>query len=133
MADYWSHWIRIGTLTEQSKLPRIYSVNWFRKDVNGKFLWPGFGENARVLDWIIRRIEGTAKSLDTPIGRIPYPGQIQLEGSSVTEEKMTELFAIDKSSWMVEADLTETYFNKFGDRVPPQLKEQLANMRNRLK
>jgi phosphoenolpyruvate carboxykinase (GTP) len=132
MADYWNHWVRIGTLTERSKLPRIYAVNWFRKDIYGKFLWPGFGENARVLDWIIRRIEGTAKSLDTPIGRIPCLEEISLEGSNVTEEKMTELFAIDHKGWMVEADLTETYFNKFGNRLPSQLKEQLDKLRKRL-
>ena len=132
MADYWGHWLKIGSFTDESKLPRIYAVNWFRKDANGKFLWPGFGDNARVLDWIIRRLEGDADAVDTPIGRIPANGELPLGGANVTDEQLAELFAIDPVTWSAEADLTEEYFAKFGDRVPQELQGQLAALRERL-
>jgi len=132
MADYWGHWLKIGTFTDASNLPRIYSVNWFRKDANGKFLWPGFGDNARVLDWIIRRLEGDAEAVDTPIGRIPADGELPLDGVKVTDEQLAELFAIDPVTWSAEADLTEEYFAQFGDRVPQALRAQLAALRERL-
>ena len=132
MADYWGHWLKIGSFTDESKLPRIYAVNWFRKDANGKFLWPGFGDNARVLDWIIRRLEGDADAVDTPIGRIPANGELPLGGANVTDEQLAELFAIDPVTWSAEADLTEEYFAKFGDRVPQELQGQLTALRQRL-
>jgi phosphoenolpyruvate carboxykinase (GTP) len=132
MADYWGHWLKIGTFTDESNLPRIYAVNWFRKDANGKFLWPGFGDNARVLDWVIRRLEGDAQAVETPIGRIPAEGELPLDGAKVTDEQMAELFAIDPVTWLAEADLTEEYFAQFGDRVPQELMVQLAALRERL-
>jgi phosphoenolpyruvate carboxykinase (GTP) len=132
MADYWGHWLKIGTFTDESNLPRIYAVNWFRKDANGKFLWPGFGDNARVLDWVIRRLEGDAQAVETPIGRIPAEGELPLDGAKVTDEQMAELFAIDPVTWLAEADLTEEYFAQFGDRVPQELTAQLAALRERL-
>lgn len=132
MADYWGHWLKIGTLTDPAKLPRIYAVNWFRKDADGKFIWPGFGDNSRVLDWIIRRLDGSAEAVDTANGRLPAPGQINVEGLTLTQEQMDELFAIDPVTWTAEADLTEEYFDKFGDRVPAELRQQLTDLRGRL-
>ncbi len=133
MADYWGHWLKIGTSSvDSSKLPRIYQVNWFRKDANGKFLWPGYGDNSRVLDWVIRRIEGEAAAVDTPIGLIPAAGELNLDGLDITEAQMSELFAIDPVTWLAESDLTAEYFDQFGDKVPGELRDQLGALRDRL-
>ena len=132
MAYYWGHWLKIGSFTTPDKLPKIYQVNWFRKDSEGKFLWPGFGENSRVLEWIIRRLEGEAEAIDTPIGRLPAEGALNLEGLDLDESQVAELFSINPVSWLAESDLTEEYFEKFGDRVPTELRGQLASLRERL-
>jgi phosphoenolpyruvate carboxykinase (GTP) len=132
MADYWGHWLEIGRATDASKLPRIYAVNWFRKDSDGKFLWPGYGENSRVLEWIVRRLQGSVDAAVTPIGRVPERGDLELDGLDVTAEQMEELFAIDPVTWLAESNLTEEYFDKFGDRVPAELRAQLASLRERL-
>jgi phosphoenolpyruvate carboxykinase (GTP) len=132
MADYWGHWLKIGTFTDPAKLPRIYAVNWFRKDSDGKFLWPGYGENSRVLEWIVRRLEGKAGAVDTPIGRVPEAGSLVLDGLDLTDGQLAELFAIDPVTWLAESGLTEEYFEKFGDRVPEELRNQLASLRERL-
>ena len=132
MADYWGHWLRIGSFTSPEKLPRIYSVNWFRRDADGRFLWPGFGDNSRVLEWIIRRIDGTADAIETPIGRLPVLSDLDLEGVEISTEDLEELFRLDRGSWKAEADLTEEYFELFGDRVPQAMREQLSALRERL-
>jgi phosphoenolpyruvate carboxykinase (GTP) len=132
MADHWAHWVRMGEELGERGRPRIYSVNWFRKGSDGSYLWPGFGDNSRVLAWIIRRLEGEAEALDTPAGLIPKPGDLDVSGLDVSEREMAELFAIDPAAWAEEADLTEEFFARFGDRVPPQLREQLAELRARL-
>lgn len=132
MADYWGHWLKIGGFTSADKLPRIYSVNWFRKDTDGKFIWPGFGENSRVLEWIVNRLSGKAEAIDTPIGRIPAPGALNTDGLDITEEMLAELFAINTDSWLAETDLTQEYYAEFGDRVPAELNKQLQGLRERL-
>ena len=132
MADYWGHWLKIGGFTTPEKLPRIYSVNWFRKDTNGKFIWPGFGENARVLEWIVNRLSDKAEAVDTPIGRIPAPGALNTDGLDVTQDQMAELFAVNADSWLAETDLTKEYYAEFGDRVPAELNAQLQGLRDRL-
>lgn len=132
MADYWGHWLKIGNFTSPEKLPRIYSVNWFRRDANGRFLWPGFGDNSRVLEWIIQRIEGRADAVDTPIGRIPVLENLNLDGVNVSDEDLSELFDIDATSWLQETDMTEEYFAQFGDRVPQPMREELNALRERL-
>ena len=132
MADYWAHWLKIGNFTSPEKLPRVYQVNWFRKDRDGKYIWPGFGDNSRVLDWIVRRVAGDAEAVETPIGRIPADGELDLEGVDITQEQAAELFAVNADSWLAEADLTEEYYGKFGDRVPAQLRGQLDALRSRL-
>jgi phosphoenolpyruvate carboxykinase (GTP) len=132
MADYWGHWLKIGSFTSPERLPRIYSVNWFRRDADGRFIWPGFGDNSRVLEWIIRRIEGQADAVETPIGRLPVLSEMDLDGVDITEADLEELFRLDPESWMAEADLTEEYFAQFDDRVPTELRDQLQGLRNRL-
>lgn len=132
MADYWGHWLKIGGFTSPEKLPRIYSVNWFRKDADGNFIWPGFGENARVLEWIVNRLTGDADAVDTPIGRIPAPGALDIDGLDLSEQAFNDLFAVDTQSWLAEADLTEEYYSEFGDRVPAEMSAQLTALRERL-
>ncbi|MBU6244998.1 MAG: phosphoenolpyruvate carboxykinase (GTP) [Actinomycetales bacterium] len=132
MADYWGHWLTVGGFTSPEKLPRIYAVNWFRKDADGRFIWPGYGENSRVLEWIIKRLDGTAEAVETPIGRLPAAGALDFDGLGLSDEQVAELFAVDPVTWLAEADLTEEYFAMFGDRVPPALTEQLAALRERL-
>ena len=132
MADYWAHWLKIGNFTSPEKLPRVYQVNWFRKDRDGKYIWPGFGDNSRVLDWIVRRVAGDAEAVETPIGRIPADGELDLEGVDISPDQAAELFAVNADSWLAEADLTEEYYAKFGDRVPAQLRGQLDALRSRL-
>ena len=132
MADYWAHWLTIGQFTSPDKLPKIYQVNWFRKDAAGTYIWPGFGDNSRVLDWIVRRVVGDAEAVDTPVGRIPREGGLDLEGLDIPAAQMAELFAVDPTSWLAEADLTEEYYAKFGDRVPRELYAQLEALRTRL-
>ncbi len=133
MADYWGHWLKIGSFTSPDKLPRIYSVNWFRKDSDGKFMWPGFGENSRVLEWIVNRLSDKAEAVDTPIGRIPAPGALNTVGLDITDAQLAELFAVNADSWLAETDLTQEYYAGFGDRVPAELNEQLQGLRDRLK
>jgi phosphoenolpyruvate carboxykinase (GTP) len=132
MADYWGHWLKIGTSTDVDKLPKIYSVNWFRKDADGGYMWPGYGENSRVLAWIVDRLEGLAGAEETAIGRFPLAGELDVTGLDISEETMTELFHVDPASWLAEADLTAEYFTKFGDRVPAELLTQLDTLKTRL-
>ena len=131
MADYWSHWLNIG---EQigDKAPRIFQVNWFRKGDDGRFLWPGFGDNSRVLDWIIRRVEGEYEGRKTAIGTVPAPGELNLDGISVPDADLAELFEIDPQSWLEESEMTEEFFAQFGDRLPAEMTAQLENLRTRL-
>ncbi len=132
MADYWGHWLKVGSFTTPDKLPRIYSVNWFRKDANGKFMWPGYGDNSRVLEWIVRRLDGEAEAVSTPIGLVPAAGDLNVEGLDISTDKLADLFAIDPNTWLAEADLTEEYYLQFGDRVPEALHLELAGLRERL-
>ncbi len=132
MADYWAHWLRIGEFTSPEKLPRIYAVNWFRRDADGSFLWPGFGENSRVLEWIVRRLGSRAGVEASPIGNLPNVGEVDLVGLELDDDVVTELFRVDPVSWRDEADMTEQYFAEFGDRVPPEMRRQLADLRARI-
>ncbi len=133
MADYFGHWVRVGQKLRFDRAPRIFQVNWFRKGTDGRFLWPGFGDNARVIDWIIRRIEGKVPAVESPIGRLPRTDDLNLEGIEVPAADLEELFAIDRESWLAEADLTEEFYDTFGDRVPSSLRAELSSLRYRLK
>ncbi|GAA2179086.1 phosphoenolpyruvate carboxykinase (GTP) [Leucobacter tardus] len=131
MADYWGHWLEMGERLGEDA-PEIFQVNWFRKGDDGRFLWPGFGENSRVIDWIVRRVSGEHQGRETAVGTVPAAGELNLDGIAVPADDMAELFAIDADSWLAEADLTEEFFAQFGDRVPAQLREQLGSLRERL-
>ncbi|MDR2454063.1 MAG: phosphoenolpyruvate carboxykinase (GTP) [Bifidobacteriaceae bacterium] len=131
MGDYWAHWLRMGKLLGD-KAPRIFQVNWFRKDAAGKFLWPGFGENSRVLAWAVARVLGEAGAERTPIGQIPLQGEFDVDGLDLPAGTLEQLFAIDPAAWLAEADLTEEYFAQFGERLPAELTGQLAALRERL-
>ncbi len=131
MADYWGHWLEMGEKLGE-KAPKIFQVNWFRKGADGRFLWPGFGDNSRVIDWAIRSIEGEAPGRETAIGIIPAEGELNLAGIEEVANDLDEIFAIDPASWLAECELTEEFFARFGDRVPTALREQLAGLRARL-
>jgi phosphoenolpyruvate carboxykinase (GTP) len=125
MGDYWSHWLAIGKRAG-AKLPRIYYVNWFRKGDDGSFLWPGFGENSRVLKWIFERCEGTAKAIETPIGNLPAPGAIDTQGlADVTPEDLVELTRVEVDGWLQEVPLISQYYDQFGSRMPGALRDEL--------
>ncbi|WP_403020266.1 phosphoenolpyruvate carboxykinase (GTP) [Salinibacterium sp. GXW1014] len=133
MADHWSHWLSVGeNLRSAGNMPRIFQVNWFRKDSEGKFIWPGFAENARVLEWILDRVDGRATARETPLGYAPSEGALNIDGLDLSDEQMQELFAIDPESWLAEIEDTEQFFAQFGEKLPAQLSEQLSELRTRL-
>ncbi len=132
MADYFAHWLKVGQKLRFDRAPRVFQVNWFRKGADGRFLWPGFGDNARVIEWIIRRIDGSVGAAESPVGRLPKPGDLNLDGTDVSEHDIEELFAVDPASWLAEADLTEEFYRTFGGKVPPALYAELAALRYRM-
>jgi phosphoenolpyruvate carboxykinase (GTP) len=134
MADYFAHWLRMGAAAQSdaSGLPGLYLVNWFRKDKNGKFVWPGFGDNARVLKWIVERIEGKAEARDTAIGRLPAEGALDLDGLALTDDQLALLLNVDADVWQEEAALSRTYLETFGDRLPPALLREQTALEERL-
>ena len=132
MADYWSHWLDIGKKLG-TKAPKIFQVNWFRKGNDGSFLWPGFAENSRVLEWILDRVDGRALAVDTPLGWKPREDGLNLEGVDVSGNDVEQLFDIDPEAWFAEMDATEQFFGTFGDRLPASLTTQLTDIRRRLK
>ena len=127
MADYFSHWIDMGKKTKNP--PKIFNVNWFRQDENGEFLWPGFGDNMRVLDWILKRCAGEVDAEETAIGYVPYAKDIDLEGLDMNEEDLKNILYIDKKRWSGEADEIAGYYEQFGDRLPAELKENLETLK----
>ncbi len=131
MADYWGHWVEMGE-TLGDKAPHIFQVNWFRKGKDGKFLWPGFGDNSRAIDWAVKRVLGEVEAVDGISGRLPKREDLNLEGLDVTEAQLDQLFALDPKAWGAEADLTEEYFALFGDKLPAELTRQLAALRGRI-
>ncbi|APH44403.1 phosphoenolpyruvate carboxykinase [Microbacterium sp. 1.5R] len=132
MADYFGHWLKVGRGLRFDRAPRIFQVNWFRRGEDGRFLWPGFGDNSRVVDWIIRRVSGEVSTVDSPIGRLPLIEDLNLDGIDVPEADLEELFSIDTDAWKTEADLTEEFYDTFGDKVPAALRAELASLRYRL-
>jgi phosphoenolpyruvate carboxykinase (GTP) len=132
LADYFRHWLQIGEGREESKLPKVFHVNWFRKDGEGAFLWPGFGENSRVLAWVFRRCDDEAEAEDTPIGLVPTGDAIDTEGLDVSEGDMAKLLRVDAEEWRNELPAIHQHFARFGDRLPRQLREQLATLEERL-
>ena len=133
MADYWQHWIDIGKTLDADKAPKIFNVNWFRKDDEGNFMWPGFGDNFRILEWIIDRCDNKVDAQETAIGYLPYAKDINLEGiEGVTEKSLENILDVDKDLWNEEADGIEEFFKKFGDKLPKELKADLATLKSNL-
>ncbi len=134
MADYWQHWIDIGAGLDEDKAPKIFNVNWFRKDDDGNFLWPGFGDNMRVLEWIIKRCEGKVDAEETAIGFVPKAEDINLEGieDEVSEAQLKEILSVDNSLWEDEAKGIEEFYAKFGDRLPKALSDELNTLKANL-
>jgi len=132
MGDYLQHWLAIGEKTEASKLPRIYFVNWFRKNAEDKFIWPGFGDNSRVLKWIVERLSGTGKAVTTAIGNMPTLDAIDVSGIKISAEDMAELLEVDKEAWLLEIESIKENYKSYGDRLPNELEEQLDNLEKRL-
>ena len=131
MGDYFSHWIEMGKLLGENA-PKIFSVNWFRTDENGKFIWPGFGDNIRVLEWILNRCENSANAKKTPIGYIPYAEDINLEDASVSEKSLEKLLEIDTYLWKKESENIEEFYKMFKEHLPGELRKELTNLKNRL-
>ncbi|HUP72188.1 MAG TPA: phosphoenolpyruvate carboxykinase (GTP) [Acidimicrobiales bacterium] len=132
MGDYFDLWLTIGESSAPENLPKIFYVNWFRKNADGMYLWPGYGDNSRVLAWIFERCAGRAEAVDTAIGRLPLPGAIDTRGLGLSDSQLAHLFTVDADMWRVEADLIETHYATFGDRLPVELREQLDALEKRL-
>jgi phosphoenolpyruvate carboxykinase (GTP) len=131
MADYWAHWLRIGQ-RDGADLPKLFFVNWFRKGADGKFLWPGYGENSRVLAWVFERVSGGGAAVDTPIGRLPAAAAIDTDGLDISAEQMAQMLKVDVEGWRKEIPDIEDFYNRFGDRVPERLRAQLTALEDRL-
>jgi phosphoenolpyruvate carboxykinase (GTP) len=134
MADYWAHWIEMGKKLG-GNAPKIFNVNWFRTDDNGSFIWPGYGDNMRVLDWIIERAENAADAVETPIGYEPKPEDINIEGlenDGITTEVVKNLLNVDKSLWKEDVKGIKEFYGKFGDKLPAELKKELELLEERL-
>lgn len=130
--DYFKHWINVGKDNDASKLPKIFYVNWFRRDDEGGFLWPGFGENSRVLKWVIERIEGQAAAVETPIGHVPAPGSLDTDGLDLSDEALGQALAVDAEEWKAEIPQITEWFEKFGDDLPGVLWTELDGLKARL-
>ncbi len=132
MADFFAHWLKLANRTDRSKLPKVFFVNWFRRGADRKWLWPGFGENSRVLEWICHRVEGTVSARQTAIGNLPKPEDLNLTGLNLSPEVVKELTSVDSAGWHKELQDIAAYYAKFGDRLPAGLKKQLDDLRQRL-
>jgi phosphoenolpyruvate carboxykinase (GTP) len=132
MGDYFSHWLSFAQRTDRSKLPKIYFVNWFRKDPTGRWLWPGYGENSRVLKWVCERVDGTGKARKSAIGNLPAPGALDLSGLNMSADNIQALTSVDKDGWKKEIEDIAANYGKFGDHLPAALKTQLDDLRRRL-
>jgi phosphoenolpyruvate carboxykinase (GTP) len=131
MADYWGHWLKIGHKAG-AKLPRIYLVNWFRKNEAGKFMWPGFGENSRVIEWIFGRCSGEDDAVETPIGFLPAPGALDTQGLDIDSDTLAALLAVDPDAWVHEAAAIEEHYARFGSKLPVALAARLAELKRQV-
>ncbi len=131
MGDYFAHWLKIGQRPD-AKLPKIFYVNWFRKGADGKFLWPGYGDNSRVLKWVFERVTGAGKAVETPIGRLPAPGALDLSGLKLPEASTAELMRVDVDAWMSELPGIREHLARFGAKLPQGLKDEVDALEQRL-
>ena len=132
MASYWAHWLKMGR-TQGAKMPRVYYVNWFRKSAAGEFLWPGFGDNGRVLKWVFERCAGKSDGVETPIGVVPKPSDLDLANLALDHEDVAELLAVDREGWLSEIPLIREYYASFGARMPRELNAELDALEKRLR
>ncbi|MEO6142370.1 MAG: phosphoenolpyruvate carboxykinase domain-containing protein, partial [Dermatophilaceae bacterium] len=130
--DYFNHWIQVAKGADATKLPKIYYVNWFRRDADGGFLWPGFGENSRVLKWIVDRIEGRASGVETPVGYVPTPESLDTDGLDMTAEQVQHALSVSTQEWADEVPQIKEWFDKFGDTLPATLWTELDGLKARL-
>ena len=133
MGDYFAHWLKIGAQSDESRLPKIYYVNWFRQDENGKFLWPGYGENSRVLKWIFERCDGKVHAKETAIGRLPAAEDLDTQGLNSPPGELDKLLRVDVDGWLAEVPLIKDHFAKFGSRLPEGLKQEVTSLEQRLR
>jgi phosphoenolpyruvate carboxykinase (GTP) len=133
VCDYLQHWLNIGEKTTEDKLPKIFYVNWFRKDKDGKWLWPGFGDNSRVLKWVVERVSGEGKAVKEAIGYMPTSDALDLEGLNISEDEMKELLKVDKEEWLNEVASIKEHYEKYGEKLPKELAAQLKALESRLK
>ncbi len=132
MADYFQHWLSLGEKGDKSKLPKIFFVNWFRRDEGGRFLWPGYGENSRVLKWVFERIDGKAGAAKTAIGNLPPTDALDLSGLTIDERDLHELLSLDTNGWREAVPQIRDHFDGFGDRLPGQLTARLNELEQSL-
>ncbi len=132
MGDYFAHWVKLGQRADETKLPKIFYVNWFKKDTDGRIVWPGFGENSRVIKWIIERLEGKASAVETPIGYVPTADAIDTEGLDISDEDMRFVLDVDREIWKQEAALVPEFFKTFGDHLPAELWDEYHALLDRL-
>jgi phosphoenolpyruvate carboxykinase (GTP) len=132
MGDYFAHWLEIGEATDADQLPRLFWVNWFRRGEDGSFLWPGFGDNSRVLAWVVQRVAGEGAAVDPPIGRVPAPGAIDTTGLDIDAEALARLVEVDAESWRQELPQLDEHYRRLGDHVPAELREQLTELEKRV-
>jgi phosphoenolpyruvate carboxykinase (GTP) len=130
--DYFNHWLTIGKNADETKLPKIFYVNWFRRDEDGSFLWPGFGENSRVLKWVVERIEGRATAHETPIGYVPTNESLDTDGLDMTQEQIRAALHVSTEEWEAEIPQIQEWFDKFGDTLPSTLLTELDGLKARL-
>jgi phosphoenolpyruvate carboxykinase (GTP) len=132
MGDYFNHWMQIGKKSDASKLPKIFYVNWFRKDENGNFMWPGYGDNIRALKWALERVDGTGKFINTPMGKIPDAKDFDVSGLNISKEALENLFTVTPEEGINELNEMREYYKIFGDRLPKELIEELDKLEKRL-
>jgi phosphoenolpyruvate carboxykinase (GTP) len=132
MGDYFAHWLKVGASADADKLPKIYFVNWFRKDDDGKYVWPGFGDNSRVLKWVSERLAGKGEAVETPIGLVPTKDALDVSGLDITDEQLDLLLTVDVETWREEASLVKPHYERFGSHTPQELWDQLSALEQRL-
>ena len=132
MGDYFAHWLKIGKNADDEKLPRIFYVNWFRKNKNGEFIWPGYSDNIRVLKWILERVSGSNNVVKTPIGYLPKEDTIDVNGLFINNEELKSILSINRKEWVEEALEIENYYKNFGDTLPQELTAELNALKERL-
>ncbi len=129
--DYLRHWITLSSKADQERLPKIFLVNWFRRTADGGFAWPGFGENSRVMKWVIERLEGTADAVETPIGYVPTGASLDLTGLDMTPEEVDAAVRVDPEEWAAELQGIEEWYSRFGESLPSELEDQLKGLKER--